>query len=105
LIERTATALGHVCLGERPPPFLSRVLEQLFALSKLSYEDVHFATGEALSVIGAGWSSAAAYDPLVPEKPPATPDPYHDIMKQILIEILKVHYFFLLLHVFFFLNA
>jgi len=66
LVEQVAGALALLCLGDPHNGELrSRVLAGLCEqTARCKREQVHFSVGEALSVVGAGWQSTAARDPM-----------------------------------------
>lgn len=64
VIECCVEALANVCLGDRTLQVLSLVADALLQLYRVKQEEVHFAVGEALSVVAFGWESTAASDPI-----------------------------------------
>jgi proteasome component ECM29 len=92
IIERAATALANLNLGERHGCFEEDSITGLYSVGKLKNEEVHFTVGEALSCIGAGWESTAAKDVYLDNSfPVAAEQNTQDTMKNILAQVLSVH--------------
>eukprot|EP01119_Soliformovum_irregulare_P015728 TRINITY_DN4466_c0_g1_i1.p1 TRINITY_DN4466_c0_g1~~TRINITY_DN4466_c0_g1_i1.p1 ORF type:complete len:1775 (+),score=639.94 TRINITY_DN4466_c0_g1_i1:70-5394(+) len=65
IVETAAIALGHLSLGDRDAVFLPELLDGLYSTGINKNEEIHFTVGEALSCVGGGWNSDAAYDPVM----------------------------------------
>jgi hypothetical protein len=62
LAERAVDALGRLCVGDRSPLLLKRAFAAIQALAPVKHEEVHFAVGRAVCMLGTGWPLAAADD-------------------------------------------
>jgi len=90
LVERAAMTLADITLGDAAEGLQGRVIEALFSLSGSTREDLLFSAGDALSIVAAGWASAAADSLLLcPEHRPAqeeSEEPLRRIVKAVVQE-------------------
>ena len=91
LVEKSALALADLTLSDSSEALRDRVITALFSLSKSTREDLLFSVGDALSLVAAGWNSAAADALLLSPEHKPKQEEAEEPLKTIVKEVVQKH--------------